>query len=74
MVKKIDFVNFYTIENVNGGGQGGVGQKKTNLVNVVCERPRILNNTNLEKLDYCRVSYLTEYGSNHNYGRHNVPC
>ena len=31
------FVNFYTIENVNGGGVGG--QKKTNLVNVVCERP-----------------------------------
>ena len=28
------FVNFYTIENVNGGGQ-----KKPNLVNVVCERP-----------------------------------
>ena len=34
----------------------------------------ILNNTNLEKLDYCREFYLTEYGSNHNYGRHNVPC
>ena len=32
------FVNFYTIENVNGGGVGG--QKKPNLVNVVCERPR----------------------------------
>ena len=28
---------FDTIENVNGGGIGG--QKKTNLVNVVCERP-----------------------------------
>ena len=36
----------------------------------------ILNNTNLEKLDYCRGSYLTEYYSNHNYGHgcHNVPC
>ena len=34
------FVNFYTIENVNGGGYIG-GQKKTNLVNVVCERPLI---------------------------------
>ena len=31
------FVNFYTIENVNGGGVGG--QKKPNLVNIVCERP-----------------------------------
>ena len=32
------FVNFYTIENVNGGGVGG--QKKPNFVNVVCERPK----------------------------------
>ena len=31
------FVNFYNIENVNGGGLGG--QIKSNLVNVVCERP-----------------------------------
>ena len=30
------FVNVYTIENVNGGGQ-----KKPNLVSVVCERPLI---------------------------------
>ena len=32
------FVNLYTIENVNRGGYLG-GQKKTNLVNIVCERP-----------------------------------
>ena len=31
------FVNFYTIENVNGEEKGG--QKKTNFVNIVCERP-----------------------------------
>ena len=29
------FVNFYTMENVNGVD----GQKKPNFVNVVCERP-----------------------------------
>ena len=33
------FVKFYTIENVNGGGVGG--PKKTNLVNIVCERPLV---------------------------------
>ena len=32
------FVNVHTIENVNAGGQ-----KSQNLVNVVCERPLILN-------------------------------
>ena len=35
--KILTFLNFYTIENVNGGGVGG--HKKSNLVNVVCERP-----------------------------------
>ena len=39
MVKKNRLsVNFYTIENVNGGREVG-GQKKPNLVNAVCERP-----------------------------------
>ena len=37
MVKKNRFfLNFHNIENVNGGGVGG--QRKPNLVNVVCER------------------------------------
>ena len=41
------FVNFYTIENVNRGGVGG--QKMTNLVNVVCERPlRLVHKISLE--------------------------
>ena len=39
--KNQPFVNFYTIENVNGGGVGG--QKKPNLVNVFCERPLTVN-------------------------------
>ena len=44
------FVNFDTIENVNGRGLGG--QKKPNLVNVVCERPLKKN---------CRkIVYITE--------------
>ena len=34
------FVNFYTIENVNKR-RGVGGQKKTNLVNVVGERPLV---------------------------------
>ena len=38
--KNRPFVNFYTIEYVNGGVVGG--QKKPNLVNVVCERPLML--------------------------------
>ena len=33
------FVKFYTIENLNKGGVGG--QKKQNLVNLVCERSLI---------------------------------
>ena len=37
------FVNFYTIENVNRGGVGG--QKKPNIVNVVCELPPTVTST-----------------------------
>ena len=34
--KKLTFVNFYTIENANGGGRWS---KKDKSFNVVCERP-----------------------------------
>ena len=47
------FVNYYTIENVNGGGVDG--QKKTSLVNVVNERPLRLG------LDFWLLRQVTKF-------------
>ena len=47
------FVNFCTIENVNGGGQGG--QKKPNFVNLVCECPLSENTATINFKEYSHL-------------------
>ena len=56
------FVNFYTIENVNGGGVGG--QKKPNLVNVVCERPLVAAGTMLSIRSSAKTDCESEKNNN----------
>ena len=54
------FVNFYTIENVNRGGQ--VVKKNPNLVNVVCERPLIRNSEQLNNISTYQCSLHVQQG------------